>query len=402
MVNLSGATKRYTSQQIKSNRKKAAVGALIGGGVAIGGAFALSNMGNNSGSSSSSSGSSGSGTGAGTGDGSGTGTGSSGGVDHSTSNKIADILGKDVEDGEENLGYTLHLGEILETYHYANLEEIDFEGDYKEMTESGTIKTGSVNQKRFYKGIRLKLLSNWDEPEVDLTWEKLVEVLLGFITEQSYHEEETELKISGMSKTLEQKYKFKFSDMKRSEIIREVILTAGMIPAIDVTGLEDDVTSFSNVSSSKSSSDSDSGLAGGEGETIDNLVAKICKGVSGDLAKCKAIHKWLQSNVNYSWYQCTHYDTPEKCLKNKRHLNCADTARLTRAMMSSAGLKAYVVGRSFDGGHFWTIIEIDGKKYASDQTGDGSAFNTVWKASGRTTVSDGGKYSSKNGKNPSC
>ena len=26
----------------------------------------------------------------------------------------------------------------------------------------------------------------------------------------------------------------------------------------------------------------------------------------------------------------------------------------------------------------------------------------MWKESGRTTVSDGGKYSSKNGKNPSC
>ena len=126
------------------------------------------------------------------------------------------------------------------------------------------------------------------------------------------------------------------------------------------------------------------------------------------MAKAKAIHEWLRSNVIYSYYECSHYDTPEKCLENKTHLNCADTARLTRAMMSSAGLTAYVVGRSFDGGHFWTVIEIDGKKYASDQTGresagmQGSAWNTVWKSSGRTTVSDGGKYSSKNGKNPSC
>ena len=404
MVSLrSGANigKKYTSSQIKSNRKKALIGTAIIGGVGAGAMYAMSNMGNNSSSNSSSesNGSSSGGTGADDGSGS-SGSGSSGsGVDHSTSNKIADLLGRT---SEENPGYVLHLGEILDTYYYANLEELSFEGDYKEISESGTIKLGDVNRKRFYKGIRLKILSNWKEPSYEMTWEKLVEVLLGFITEQTYHEEDTELKISGMSKTLEQKYKFKFTDMKRSEIIREVILTAGMVPAIDVEGLEDDVTSFNNVSSSGGSKDTDSGLAGGEGETIDNLVAKICKGVTGDLAKCKAIHSWLQKNVNYSLYNCSHYDTPEKCLKNKRHLNCADTARLTRAMMSSAGLKAYVVGRSFDGGHFWTIIEIGGKKYASDQTGDGSAFNTVWKASGRTTVSDGGKYSSKNGKNPSC
>ena len=151
--------------------------------------------------------------------------------------------------------------------------------------------------------------------------------------------------------------------------------------------------------SSKSGNDT---LKGGEGKTIDNLVKKIVGNETNELKKAKKIHDWLKSNVRYKRYDCTKYNTPVKCLNNKGHLNCADTARLTRSMMASAGLKCYVVHRTYNGGHFWTIIEINGKKYASDQTGSGSAWNTVWKRSGRTKVSNGGDYSRKNGKNPDC
>ena len=127
------------------------------------------------------------------------------------------------------------------------------------------------------------------------------------------------------------------------------------------------------------------------------------------LEKCKKIHEWLRKNVIYAYYECSRYGKdPVKCYNNRSHLNCADTANLTCAMMLSAGLNAYVVQRTYDGGHFWTIIEIGGKKYASDQTGrdtasmSGSAFNTVWKRSGRTTVSNGGAYSKKCGSKSCC
>lgn len=143
-------------------------------------------------------------------------------------------------------------------------------------------------------------------------------------------------------------------------------------------------------------------LKGGEGKTIDNLVKKIIGSETNELKKAKLIHEWLKKNVRYAYYECTKYNTPEKCYNNRRHLNCADTARLTASMMRSAGLKCYIVHRTYNGGHFWTIIEINGKKYASDQTGDGSAWNTVWARSGRVTVSNGGAYSRKNGKVPDC
>ena len=190
--------------------------------------------------------------------------------------------------------------------------------------------------------------------------------------------------------------------------------------ASNVIKFRDDKKSFreayTNATSSSSSNNSTSSskikiksvkganstLKGGEGKLIDNLVKKIVGSETNELKKAKLIHGWLQKNVRYRYYTCTKYNTPEKCYHNRGHLNCADTARLTRAMMASAGLKCYVVHRTYDGGHFWTVIEINGKKYASDQTGSGSAWNTVWKSSGRTGNGGSAPYSRKNGKVPDC
>lgn len=131
-------------------------------------------------------------------------------------------------------------------------------------------------------------------------------------------------------------------------------------------------------------------IKGGEGKTIDNLAKKIVGKETNALKKAKLIHAWLIKNVSYKSYACTKYNTAEKCYKNRGHLNCADTARLTRALMSSAGLNAYVVHGP---GHFWTVIKINGKEYASDATSHKRKWNQVW---------NNLKYFAKNGKNPSC
>ena len=72
--------------------------------------------------------------------------------------------------------------------------------------------------------------------------------------------------------------------------------------------------------------------------------------------------------------------------------------------MSSAGLDAWVVHRNSNNGHFWTLIKINGKIYASDQTGDGSDWNTIWYAYGdrRSCDSRGGNWDITNGKVPDC
>lgn len=311
------------------------------------------------------------------------------------------------DDKEEDVGFTLHRGEVLETYHYANIKSMEHEYDYKDMSDSASFKTLSVDKSRFYKGVRVCLKKEWEEPGQTLTWTDLQDVLEGFITEQTFSEAGVNVKVNGMTKLLEQKFQFDFKQVKRSKILEEIIKTAGLTPVIDVKGLDDDVTDYNNISSSSDSSSSE--LAGGEGADVDSLVASICKGTTDDLAKAKAIHEWLRGNVIYSGYSCSKYSSAAECLKHKSALNCADTARLTRAMMGSAGLKAWVAHHSLGPGHFWTVVEIGGKKYASDQTGRessgmaGSAWDTVWYPSGRTSTGGTGGRSDRNcGKNPSC
>ena len=145
-------------------------------------------------------------------------------------------------------------------------------------------------------------------------------------------------------------------------------------------------------------------IKGGQGKVIDDLVKKIVGNETDSLQKAKKIHQWLKEEVRYSRYCCARYKTPEQCYNNRKSLNCADTATLTCRMMLSAGLNAYIVHRSHENGHFWTIIEINGTKYVSDQTGDGSDWNTVWYAQGNrgSPGSNGGNWDSKNGDFPDC
>lgn len=131
-------------------------------------------------------------------------------------------------------------------------------------------------------------------------------------------------------------------------------------------------------------------LKGGEGAAIDNLAEEIVGKETNELKKAKLIHSWLTKNVSYKYYACSKYKTSASAYAHRKGLNCADTARLTRALMSSAGLDAYVVHGP---NHFWTVVKINGKEYASDATSKQRKWNTVYK---------GLKYTSKNGKNPSC
>ena len=117
-------------------------------------------------------------------------------------------------------------------------------------------------------------------------------------------------------------------------------------------------------------------VTGGEDKVIDDLVKKIIGKETDPLKKAKLIHEWLRVNLGYSRYSGTKYNTVILCYNHRKHLNCADTSRLTRAMMSSAGLTAEVVHGP---NHFWTRMYINGKWYASDATSRYRKFNQVWK-----------------------
>lgn len=146
-------------------------------------------------------------------------------------------------------------------------------------------------------------------------------------------------------------------------------------------------------------------LTGGEGEFIDNLVRQICGNITDPLERAKAIHNHIKSKQHYSSYPCSHYSSAEQCYKNITHLNCADMSRLTRAMMASAGLTCYVVHNNRGVGHFWVVLEINGKKYASDNASTATReFDYFWNPETESTQKavNGGVYYYNRGKNPSC
>lgn len=271
-----------------------------------------------------------------------------------------------------NTGFDYHQGLPLDTYYYSNIQKTSHESDYKEMNNNGSVTMNSIDRNRFYKGIKVSLRKEWEPEGVILNWETdLKPVLDGFITEQTFNETGVEIKISGDSVLLDQKFQFEFSGMRRSKILEEIIKTAGLIPVINTTGLDDDVTDFKT--SSSNSDSSSSGATGDEGEDIDKFVKSVIGNETNEKTKLEKIHAALVKKISYTGYECTRYDTPSKCLSSCK-LNCADSARLAAACYRSAGLKVHVIHGDH---HFWTIVTINGKDYASDVSGNHD-LNEVW------------------------
>ncbi len=140
-------------------------------------------------------------------------------------------------------------------------------------------------------------------------------------------------------------------------------------------------------------------LGGGEGKTINNAVAKIVGKTTDELKKAKLIHAWLINHCPYSSYSNSKYSSAVsvyKVVTSGKKVNCADTSRLTRAMMASAGITANV--RHIPG-HYFTEMKCNGKWYCSDATSKRRTFNYYW-----TSGSSNNKYTkrvgSNNGKNP--
>lgn len=321
---------------------------------------------------------------------------------YTTTTEKKDLISISSDTSDVSTNFKLQNGEITQIDYIGELYSDNFEQDYTDISSNASIVLPMDYYQSIFKG-RKVALKKGDKNK----WDELSTAVQGFVTEISYSKDKIDVKINGMDKLLEQEKKFSFKKTKRSKIIKKIIESSGLKAKVDVTGLKDDVTNFSNKSSSGSSNKktgSNSGLAGGEGKTIDELVANIVGSETNELEKAKLVHKWLKANVRYEGYPCSRYHSAEECLKHKHAINCADTARLTRAMMASAGLKCYVVHRSHANGHFWTLIEIDGKIYASDQTGSGSDWNTIWYAEGdrRACNSRGGNWDVKNGKKPDC
>lgn len=279
---------------------------------------------------------------------------------------------------EDTEGFSLHQGEILETYYYQGLTETSWEDNYEDIDTSGSLKLSEIiDLDRLYKGVRCLLNTENQSPNKTITYEDLQNTLLGFITEETFNESGMELSISGMSKLMEEDYQFNFTQMKRSDIIIEVIKTAGLKPEVDPTGLNDEVIDYTNISSD-SSSDDDTGTGDTTGVSTDvvTLAKQVCKGKSGARDKANAICNWIGTNIDYPH---PNYSNHQKCpaqVLSSKLCNCCDRARLGYQMGKVVGL----TGKGVHGpGHVWVQYQINGQWVNSDPSTSRKSIGVVWK-----------------------
>lgn len=282
------------------------------------------------------------------------------------------------EEEEDTDGFKLHQGEILETYYYQNITETSWENNYEDIDNTGSIKLPEIiDLDRLYKGVRC-LISYENEGLTDnLTYDDLSDVLLGFITEETFNEGGMELSLSGMTKLLEEEYQFNFTQMKRSDIIKEVIKTAGLKPEVNPEGLLDEVIDYTNVSSDNSSDDdTGSGDTSGVDGDVVKLAKQVCKGKKGAGDKANAICNWIGTNILYPHPNYSdHHKCPAQVLKDRQG-NCCDRARLGYQMGKVVGL----TGRGVHGpNHVWVQYQIDGQWIDSDPGSSRKSIGQTWK-----------------------
>ena len=267
----------------------------------------------------------------------------------------------EMEDEDTNdEGFTLHQGEIQEIYYYGNIFNSSHEHDYEDISNNGSISFPSIDKKRFYKGVRTCLREYVEEYDETCSYEDMVEVLLGFITEQRFSQGNVEIQISGMTKLLDKKYQFNFTQMKRSLIVEEIIKTAGLVPVIDFTGMLDEVIDYSN---NGSGDDEGGDYAGNVSGDVASMAKKVCKGKKTAKAKANAITAFICDHVQYpSPNYSNHQKCPSEVLKSGVS-NCCDRARLGYEMASVVKLKARGVHGS---NHVWVQYYVDGSWQDSD------------------------------------
>lgn len=212
---------------------------------------------------------------------------------------------------ESSDGFSLHQGQILDTSYYNQFYSIEWENDYTGPTSTGKITLPPLSRddyKIIYKGVQILLKSGWEQEDnsvlsdkqvieyennirktvsneieskypknqnstedLEIFKKKLIDdkvkesldsyltgfqhSIHGFITDIQLTDEGSELDLSGYGKLLEAEDSLTYSQMLRSKIIIEVIKTAGLIPIVDFTGLDDEVIDWTSKSSSGNDDD---------------------------------------------------------------------------------------------------------------------------------------------------
>lgn len=276
-------------------------------------------------------------------------------------------------------GYILRNGQATSITHHGGLMSSSFEYDYEDISSNGSFSFKEVNSDIFYKGQKVCLKKGYDAK----SWKDLEDGLLGFITNQVTDIEETTITMGGMTKLLDKKKELDFSNIKRADIISQIIETAGLKPVIDVTGLKNDVTSFSSVSKTETSSSASIGNS-----SIPELAKEVCKGKKTDAEKAQAIHTYIRDHVDYP--PGTIYSNHRKCPKEALEsgiCNCCDRARIGHEMANAVGLKNQGV-LATDASHVWIQYYINGNWVNSDPGVSRPDLGAVWNDLGVGSIWD--------------
>ncbi len=140
------------------------------------------------------------------------------------------------------------------------------------------------------------------------------------------------------------------------------------------------------------------GAVGGQSATINEFVKK-CVGNSPpqDMSTVEKLYNCLNQLIVYSYYECSHYSTPDECYQHATELNCADTSRLVVACYKAAGFQCQVV--SCDG-HYWNEVTVNGQAQTVDCSSGSTGSHNSHPLGHRLLA--GVPKTGAHGDNPSC
>ena len=279
-----------------------------------------------------------------------------------TSEQTSDSMSVDTEQN-----FTLETGEIKQIDYIGEFYSDNYEQDYTDISSNASISVPISYLKYFYKGRRVCLKKGIQNTS-KYRWKDMSSAILGFITEITYQKDKVDVRINGMDKLLDVEKQFTFKQTKRSVIVKKIIEASGLKADVNVKGLDDDVTDFTNVSSSGSSE----GTAQSSGSaSIDEAVKNAIAGKTSDLEKAKAIDAAFKSHVYYQKYWDCEYSDLDEAWKDA-HLNCADGANVLCAMFIAGGFKAVILHVT---DHYIVRVTVGGKDYLTDSSGAEGAHN---------------------------
>ena len=281
-----------------------------------------------------------------------------------------------VEEIDTTNNFKLCKGEINHIDYIGDLYSDHYEEDYTDISSNATASVPIDYLKYMFKGRRAALRKGWQDND-GYTWEDMPISVTGFITEITWNNIKTDIKINGMDKLMDETKEFEFTQQKRSEITKQIIESVGLKAEVDVTGLEDDVCDFSNMSGGEEEGDDTEGYSGEVSDDIAKAAKQICKGKKTCLDKAKAIWKWCHDNMSYEGYSNSQKGA-EGCFKSRAG-NCCDHANVVVQMCKAVGVKvAYEhSGTCYGTGHVWAVVTCKGKDYRIDASVKSRDFDQV-------------------------